>query len=208
MANEIENYINQLFAQEDDALQHIRAESKRNGLPEISVTPHEGALLQMLLRAVGAKKAVEIGALGGYSGTWLARGLPADGVLYTLELSGKHAEVARNNFQRAGISDRVKLIEGDAQKSLQKLSAEGPFDFVFIDADKGGYPAYFAWAAKNLRSGGMVTAHNALREGRVINPQSDDEKAIADFNRTLAEHPDFYGLVLNIGDGTAVGIRK
>ncbi len=205
---EIESYIDQLFAQEDDALRWAREESQRNGLPAISVSPHEGALLQFLLRSVGAKKAVEIGALGGYSGIWLARGLAADGRLYTLELSGKHAQVARSSFARAGLGDRVTLIEGDALQSLQKLSKEGPFDFVFIDADKGGYPAYFAWAAQNLRAGGMVTAHNALRGGRVINPQSEDEKVIANFNRTLAEHPDFFGLVLNIGDGTAVGIRK
>lgn len=208
MANEIETYINQLFAQEDDALRWIREESKRNGLPEISVSPHEGALLQLLLRSVGAKKAVEIGALGGYSGTWLARGLPEDGKLYTLELSGKHAQVARSGFERAGVSNRVKVIEGDAQQSLRNLSKEAPFDFVFIDADKGGYPAYFDWAAKNLRTGGMVTAHNALRGGKVINPQSEDEKTIANFNRTLAEHPDFFGLVLDIGDGTAVGIKR
>ncbi len=208
MTPELETYITTLFAQEDDALRWIREESKRNDLPEISVSPYEGAILQMLLRAVGARKAVEIGALGGYSGTWLARGLPADGMLYSLEKSSKHAVVARACFNRAGVADRTQVIEGDAQQSLQKLSKSGPFDFVFIDADKGGYPAYLAWATDNLRSGGMVTAHNAIRGGRVLNPQSEDEQAIATFNRTLAEHPAFHGLVLDIGDGTAIGIKK
>ena len=208
MTTEVDSYISQLFAQEDDALRWIREESQRNGLPEINVSAQEGALLQLLLRAGGAKKAVEIGALGGYSGTWLARGLPADGILYTLELSGKHAEVARNSFQRAGVGDRVKVIEGEAQHSLPKLTQKGPFDFVFIDADKGSYPAYLDWAAKNLRSGGMVTAHNALIGGRVVNPRSEYEQGMDKFNRILAGHPDFHALVLNIGDGTAVGIKK
>lgn len=208
MTTEVDSYIDQLFAQEDETLRWIREESRRHGLPEINVSAQEGALLQLLLRAVGAKKAVEIGALGGYSGTWLARGLPADGTLYTLELSGKHAEVARNSFQQAGVGDRVKLLEGEAQQSLPKLSKEGPFDFVFIDADKGSYPHYLDWAAKNLRTGGMVTAHNALIGGRVVNPQSEYEQTMDNFNRVLAEHPDFYALVLNIGDGTAVGIKR
>lgn len=208
MSNEVESYITQLFAHEDDALRWIREESKRNDLPEISVNANEGALLQFLLRSVGAKKAVEIGALGGYSGTWLARGLPNDGKLYTLELSGKHAQVAQRGFERAGVANRVRVIEGNALHSLESLSKEGPFDFVFIDADKGSYPAYLDWAAKNLRTGGMVTAHNALVGGRVVNPQSEYEQGMNNFNRILAEHSAFYSLVLNIGDGTAAGIRK
>src|SRR5690606_18777266 len=153
----------EIFAAEDDALQWIQEETRRNNMPQISLSPQEGRLLQFLVRSVGARKAVEIGTLAGYSGTWLARALPEDGRLITLEMDSKHARVARANFERAGVSGKVELIEGPALSSLKNIQDRGPFDFVFIDADKGGYPRYLEWAISNLRSGGMVAAHNAFR---------------------------------------------
>ncbi len=208
MFEKLDAYIGELFAQEDDALLWIQAEAQRSGLPTISVQPFEGKLLYLLVKSLGAKRAVEIGTLAGYSGTWIARALPADGKLYTLERSGKHAAVARASFERAGVADRVELLEGPADQSLERISSKGPFDFVFIDADKPSYSVYFEWAANHLRPGGMVAAHNALRGGRVVAPETDDDRGMANFNRTLAQDSRFDSLILNIGDGTAVGIRK
>lgn len=201
-------YITDLFAPEDDALRWIQAEAERNDLPAISILAFEGRLLQLLLHTLGAKKIVEIGALAGYSGTWMARALPPDGKMYTLEKSSKHAKVARAAYAHAGVAERVELLEGDAQDSLRKLSAKAPFDFVFIDADKGGYPAYLEWAVENLRTGGMVAAHNALRHGRIIAPEGDEDRAMIEFNQALADHPQLESGIIGVGDGLAVGIKR
>jgi caffeoyl-CoA O-methyltransferase len=176
-------------------------------MPQISLAPQEGRLLQFLVKAAGAHKIVEIGTLAGYSGTWLARALPADGKLYTLEVSSKHAAVARANFERAGLSQRVELLEGPALESLKKITAHGPFDLVFIDADKGTYPQYLEWAIENLRVGGIVTAHNAFRGGRVIAPASDDDREMHNFNRALAVNPRLFSTIFAIGDGMAAGVK-
>ena len=204
----LDDYVNELFAPEDDALRWIQAEAERQSLPSISIQPFEGRLLQILLRSVGARKVVEIGALAGYSGVWMARALPSGGKLITLEKSSKHAAVARANFERAGVSDRVELREGDGMTLLGKLSAEGPFDFVFIDADKPSYPQYLTWTVDNLRAGGMVAAHNALRDGRVIAPESDDDRMMDAFNRALAAETRLDSFIIGVGDGMAVGIKK
>ena len=207
-ANSLGHYVTTLFAREDDVLEFIQAETVRNDMPQISLRAEEGRILQLLVMAVGARKAVEIGTLAGYSGTWIARALPADGVLYTLEMSEKHAEVAQANFARAGLSKKVEIMQGPALASLEALSVQGPFDFVFIDADKGGYPAYLEWAIENLRVGGMLAAHNALRGGAVINPQSEEDQSMDAFNRSIASHPRLEGTVLTIGDGTAIAIKR
>lgn len=204
----LDQYVVDLFVNEDDALRSIQGEADRNDMPRISLQPHEGRLLQFLVLASGARKAVEIGTLAGYSGVWLARGLPADGKLYTLEVSSKHAKVARGSFERAGVSNKVELLEGAALDSLKKLSSKGPFDLVFIDADKEGYPQYLAWAVENLRPGGMVTAHNAFRGGSVIAPKEDGDRAMDAFNRALAADKRLESTILAIGDGMAVGIKK
>jgi caffeoyl-CoA O-methyltransferase len=200
-------YVTEMFAAEDDVLQSIQEETRRNNMPQISLSPQEGRLLQFLARSVGARKAVEIGTLAGYSGTWLARALPENGKLYTLEMDSKHARVARANFARAGVSDKVELIEGPALRSLNQIQPHGPFDFVFIDADKGSYPRYLEWAIQNLRPGGMVAAHNAFRGGGVINPDNDDDRGMHQFNRSIAEDKRLFSTILAIGDGMAVGIK-
>lgn len=203
-----DEYVSDIYVQEDEALKWIQAEAERQQLPNISIRAFEGRLLQMLVIMSGAKKMVEIGALAGYSGTWLARALPAGGKLFTLEKSSKHAGVARASFERAGVSDRVELIEGDALDSLKKLATQGPFDLVFIDADKGGYPAYLAWAVANLRPGGIVAAHNAFRSGKTLAPQDDDDRGMDNFNRSLAENDQLESFIFAIGDGLAVGVKK
>lgn len=205
---QLDSYVSDLYAQEDDTLRWIQQEASRHELPTISLKPFEGRLMQLLVNLVGAKKIVEIGTLAGYSGVWMARALPADGKLYTLEKSSKHAQVARASFQRASVADKVEVLEGDARESLHKLSAHGPFDLVFIDADKASYPDYLAWAVDNLRPGGVVTAHNAFRGGSILQPQSDEDHAMLAFNRSIADNPQLDSMILAVGDGMAVGVKK
>ncbi len=204
----LDEYVAEIYVHEDEALGGIEAEAERQGLPAISVRPFEGRLLQLLVYMTGAKKVVEIGALAGYSGSWIARALPADGKLYTLEKSSKHAAVARASFERTGVSGKVELLEGDAHDLLKKLTTKAPFDMVFIDADKGSYPAYLTWAVDNLRPGGLVAAHNAFRSGRVITPEAEDDRAMDAFNRALGNNPHLESMILAIGDGMAVGVKK
>jgi caffeoyl-CoA O-methyltransferase len=205
---QLEQFVTDLFAPEDEVLKWIREESDRNGLPTIHVQPADGRLLQILMLATNARRVVEIGTLGGYSGVWMARALPPDGKLYTLEKSSKHAQVARASFARAGLSNKVELREGAALDWLDKLRDQGPFDFVFIDADKGGYQAYLDWAVDNLRLGGIVTAHNAFRGGQILDPESDDDRSIKAFDEALASNPRLDSTILAIGDGMALGIKK
>src|SRR5450432_3096355 len=206
--SKVDEYVIDLFSGEDEALRWIQAEADRKGLPQISIRAHEGRMLQIFMKAIGARKAIEIGTLAGYSGTWLARALPTDGKLYTLEKSSKHAAIARANFVHAGVADRVELREGDALDSLRKLSTLGPFDFVFLDADKTNYSNYLTWTVDNLRIGGIVMAHNALRGGRIIAPESDDDRGMAAFNQALAQDSRLDSTIISLGDGMAIGIKK
>lgn len=207
MRQRLDEYVTDLFAAEDDALRWIQAETIRREMPQISLRPSEGQMLHVLARSVNARRAVEIGTLAGYSGTWLARALPEDGRLFTLEMNPMHASVARESFRRAGVGERVEVLEGEALATLERLRAEGPFDLVFIDADKGAYPQYLAWAVDNLRVGGMVVAHNAFRHGAIVAPETEADKAMDAFNRALADHPALSGIIIGVGDGMAVGIK-
>lgn len=208
LREQYEAYISDLFAYEDDALKAIEESANANGLPSISVNPIDGYLLHWLAKLIEARRIVEIGTLAGYSGTWLARALPPNGKLYTLEVSEKHAKVAQANFERAGVADRVEIIQGQAAQVFKKVEHYAPFDMVFIDADKGSYGLYLEWAAVHLRPGGIVAAHNTYRDGRVMNPVADDDKVIDTFNRTLASDPRLEGIILPLGDGMAVARRR
>jgi predicted O-methyltransferase YrrM len=172
----VDRYITDLLVPPDAALDAALKASADAGLPPISVTPNQGKLLQLLAQAQGARNILEIGTLGGYSTIWLARALPAGGRLITLEFDPKHAEVARANLARAGLEDVVELRVGRALETLPQLAAErrGPFDFIFIDADKGNYPGYFTWALKLSRRGTLIIADNVVRNGGLIDPASDD----------------------------------
>lgn len=201
-------YITQHFAREDISLRHVREESDKRGLPTINIEPEEGRFLQVLVAACGARKAVEIGTLGGYSGTWIARGLASGGKLYTVEKSEKHAQVARENFERAGVAGRVEIVVGQANQQLKNLVRFGPFDFVFIDADKTSYNDYYDWAIANVRFGGMITAHNMFRNGSVLNPSLDEDVATIDaLNRRVAYDPRVVSTIYPAGDGTLVAVR-
>ncbi len=208
LRTQLDVYVTETFVNEDEILQSIQTEAASKELPAMSVRAFEGRLLQMLVHISGAKQIIEIGTLAGYSAVWLARALPANGKLYTLEKSAKHAAVARDNFERAGLKSRVELLEGDALTSLAKLSARNPFDMIFIDADRPHYHDYLHWSAENLRPGGIVAAHNAFRSGRVLAPENEDDQFVQDFNIALAKDTRFEAFVIAVGDGLAVGVRK
>jgi caffeoyl-CoA O-methyltransferase len=209
MREQFDDYIGSLFIpQQDETLEWIRTQVERHDMPAISVRPYEGYLLGWLVRLIRANVVVEIGTLAGYSGTWIARSLPEDGKLYTVEVSSKHAEVARASFDKAGLNGKVEILQGNGLQILKKLEAKAPFDMVFIDADKESYPLYLEWAVRNVRSGGMVAAHNAYRHGAILNPQNDVERATAAFNKAIATHPELDSMIIPLGDAMAVGVKR
>jgi predicted O-methyltransferase YrrM len=181
-----------LFALPDPALEAAQADADAAGLPQIQVTPAQSRLLEILIRAIGAQRILEFGTLAGYSTIAMARCLPEEGLLTTLEFDPTHAEVAWTNIERAGVADLVDLRVGAALETLPLLASEGcgPFDFVFIDADKVNTPAYFAWALDRTRPGGMIFADNVVRGGGIADPGNDpDLLAQRTFHEYLAEEP-------------------
>jgi predicted O-methyltransferase YrrM len=189
----VDRYITDLLVPPDSALDAALQASAAAGLPAINVAPNQGKFLMLLAQIQGARSILEIGTLGAYSTIWLARALPADGRLITLEADPKHAEVARANIARAGLANLVEVRLGPALETLPRLAAEGsgPFDLIFIDADKPGYPDYFRWALKLSRRGSVIVADNVVREGEVIDPASADPRvqAMRRFNEVLAAEP-------------------
>ncbi|MGA8746667.1 MAG: O-methyltransferase [Solirubrobacterales bacterium] len=190
---EVDEYIGGLLAPHDEALEAALAGSEAAGLPAIQVSPAQGKLLQLLARTVGARTVLEFGTLGGYSTIWLGRVLPADGRLITLESSPEHAEVARRSIERAGLDGLVELRVGPALETLAALEQEGagPFELIFIDADKVNTPKYFAWALEHSRPGALIIADNVVRGGTLIEADADDPATQAQrrFHETLAAEP-------------------
>lgn len=185
------------------------------GLPAIDVTPLQGRFLELLLRAAGARRVLEIGTLGAYSTLWLARALPENGIVVTLELDARHAEVARTNLNNAGLAQRVDLRLGPASETLAAFVAEpvAPFDFIFIDADKSGYPEYLQWSLKLSRPGTLIIADNVVRDGKVIDPHDSDPniQGVRRFTDLVAAEPRLSATVLQtVGskgyDGFAVAV--
>jgi predicted O-methyltransferase YrrM len=173
----VDQYFNGLLSPPDPALEAAMRDSEKAGLPSIAVAPNQGKLLQLLAASIGAKKILEIGTLGGYSTIWLARALPADGKLITLEYEAKHATVAKANIARAGVEKLVEVRIGRAVDSLPQLQQEkrGPFDLVFIDADKPSTADYFAWAMKLTRPGSLIIVDNVVRKGNIVEANSKDD---------------------------------
>ncbi len=198
LLREIDAYVAGLYAPPDEALTAALRESERAGLPQINVSASEGKLLQMLVEISGARRVLEIGTLGGYSTIHFARALPEDGTLLSLELDERHAEVARRNVDRAGLSNKVEIRVGDARDALAGLveNGEGPFDLIFIDADKEGYPEYLDWSLRLSRPGTLILGDNAIREGSVIDPDDLSSRAVREFNEKLAKDPRLSALIL------------
>ena len=174
--SKVDDYINETLVPGDAALENALKKSAEAGLPQIQVSPSQGKLLHLLARNIGARRILEIGTLGGYSTIWLARALPPDGKLITLEFSPKHAEVAKGNIAAAGLAEKVELRLGPALETLPKLAAEkqAPFDFIFIDADKKSMPEYFDWALKLSRKGSLIFSDNVVRSGGIVDAASSD----------------------------------
>ncbi len=172
----VDTYFEKLFNAPDAVLDAALADSEKAGLPQMAVTAHQGKLLHVLALAMGARRILEIGTLGGYSTIWLARALPAGGQLITLELEPRHAVVARGNLERAGLSDVVEVRVGRAVDSLERLIAEqaAPFDFIFIDADKASLTEYFDAALRLSRPGTLIVIDNVVRNGAVVDATSTD----------------------------------
>jgi predicted O-methyltransferase YrrM len=174
----VDEHLSRVLSSSDDILEAALKSSAAAGLPPINVSPNQGKLLMLLAKMQRAERILEIGTLGGYSTIWLARGLTKAGRLITLELESKHGEVARGNIKRAGLSDMVEIRIGPALESLKKFASETqpPFDLVFIDADKEGYPDYLEWSLKLSRPGTVIIADNVVRKGDIIDAKSSDSR--------------------------------
>lgn len=186
----VDEYFTDLLVPSDSSLDAALKASVDAGMPAIHVAPNQGKLLQLFARMIGAKKILEIGTLGGYSTIWMARALQAGGRLVTLEFDETHAAVARSNIARAGLADKVEVRTGRALETLPKLAAEGvgPFDLIFIDADKVSTSEYFSWALKLARIGSLIVVDNVVREGAVIDSASKDAsvQGVRRFNMALS----------------------
>jgi caffeoyl-CoA O-methyltransferase len=200
---EIDVALNRLFAPEDDALQFTLTAERDAEMPSIQISPLQGRLLQVLAVACGARKILEIGALAGYSGIWLARALPPDGKLISLEVSEKHAAIARASLARAGLSDRAEVRVGAAAELLPTLVSEGPFDLVFIDADKPPYPEYLDWAITLTRPGSIIVADNCIRGGKPLREPVEDDpatRALGEYDRRVATDPRLVSVAIPMDD--------
>jgi caffeoyl-CoA O-methyltransferase len=202
LAVKVDGYIEALLNPPDAALLHNLKDAESSGLPAINVSPNEGKLLYLVAKMAGAKRILEIGTLGGYSTTWLARAVPADGKVISLELDQKHAEVARKNLKRAGVADRVEVRVGRATETLRQMIDQhaAPFDLIFIDADKASYVEYLDLSLRLARPGTVVLADNLIRNGRVIDDRPADEAArgAKAFNEALAANHRLDSIILPI----------
>jgi predicted O-methyltransferase YrrM len=215
LAHQIQNlealnrYVSDLFATEDEVLRLAREEMEREGLPQIAVSASEGKLLQLLTTIIGARRILEIGTLGGYSAIWMARAMGRDGRLTSLEIDPHHAEVARRNVERAGLSGQVDIIVGPALESIGRMQGQEPFDLVFIDADKDGYVDYLNASMPLLREGGLLLADNTLPDA-VVSPEATS--GAKRFNAAAAARPDLMSTIVttlrrNGLDGLFVGVK-
>ena len=189
----VDRYITEMLVPSDPVLDAALKASADGELPSIQVSPPQGKLLHLLARSINARNILEIGTLGGYSTIWMARALPAGGRMLTLEASAKHAEVARSNFARAGLANTIELRLGPALETLPSVAAEGrgPFDLIFIDANKSTMAEYFDWALKLSRPGSVIIADNVIRDGAVADPNSTDAdvQGVRRFNERVSAEP-------------------
>jgi caffeoyl-CoA O-methyltransferase len=196
-------FVNQTHVPHDAAL--TRAFTVPEGIPSIQVGPSDGKLIHLLLKLANAKKVVEVGTLIGYSAITMARALPADGHVWTIEFEPMHAEVARANIAAAGLSDRITVVVGAGKDMLPTLGDHGPFDAVFIDADKLGYDDYGAWAIANLRPGGLVLGDNAYLFGELMD-DTDTARAMRAFHERVARECE--SVCIPTPDGLVLGIKR
>jgi caffeoyl-CoA O-methyltransferase len=213
----VDSYISDLFIPQDESLAAAELSHKKEGIPHINVSPNLGKFLFLLAKLANAKKILELGTLAGYSTIWLAKALPEGGRLITLEVDPHHANIAKKNISRAGFAEKVEIRTGKAIDLLPVMvkENEGPFDMIFIDADKPPYTEYFEWSLKLSRPGTLIIADNVIRDGKVLNPNHDDPmvKGAQRFNKALAANSQVNATILQtIGvkeyDGMAIAIVK
>jgi caffeoyl-CoA O-methyltransferase len=208
---ELHAYLVEHGAREDHVLRRLAAETERLGdIAVMQVAPDQGALITLLVRAIGARRAIELGTFTGYSAICIARGLPDDGVLVACELNEEWAEVARRWFAEAGVESRIDLRLGPALETLRSLPGDESFDFAFIDADKEGYPEYYEQCLARLPPGGLVMVDNTLAGGRVLDPGPDDASArsIAALNERIAADERVDVAMLGISDGVTLARKR
>lgn len=214
---ELSVYAEELFKPVDALLDRFRQRSREAGLPEIQVGPMDGRHLEVLTRMIQPERAIEIGTLGGYSGLCIARGMKRGGKLHTFEKNETHAHVARENLEFAKHENQIQvdfeIHVGSALEGLKTVEKEGPFDLVFIDADKPGYPAYLDWAVENLRVGGVVIGDNTFAWGEVHRTKEKSGNdllmvgSLHEFNKRVAENPRLCGTILPTAEGLTVGVK-
>lgn len=208
-------YIENLFGEEDQALKDVRQALQRDGKEGINIGPSEGALLHTLVKLGRVKTAVEIGTLYGYSAIWMARALPDDGRLYCVEKSEENFKKAADLIGASEVADKISLIQGDAAEVLEDLAGKGPFDLVFIDANKGGYGKYLDWAEDNVRQGGLIVGDNTFLFGHVYGEGKTDSKmgpnpiqTMREFNLRLAQSDKYTSCLIPTDEGMTVAIKK
>lgn len=210
---ELAEYAIKCFQPEDDILAEIRIRAAQEKLPNIHVGRMDGLHLEVLIRSIGARKVVEIGTLAGYSGVCIARALPNDGHLHTFELYEKNAKISAESFRRAGCAEKITIHQGPALENLKNIEHLGPFDAVFMDADKHNYPSYLAWAERNLRIGGVVLADNTFVWGLVLqstfdtDAQRKDAEGVRVFNHTVSHSAKWRATILPTGEGLTIAVK-
>jgi predicted O-methyltransferase YrrM len=206
-------YVDSLYAPEDEGLRAVRDRLITAGRWGVNIGPNEGKILQLLLQISQAKRVVEIGTLFGYSTVWMARALSVGSRLHTIERDHECVRMARKAFEECGVIDRVTLHEGEAEMKLKELEAEGPFDFVFIDANKSAYVSYLNWAIQNVRVGGLIVADNTLMGGKLAQDSKPESlssrqwEEMREFNRMVAEDARLSGTILPTLEGLTVARR-
>lgn len=209
VTDEVIDYINSLFPAEDDLLRALRVDAEAAGIPPIAISPEQGAFMQVLLRGMGARRVIEIGTLAGYSAITMARALPADGELVTLEVNPLHAEFATERIARAGLASKARVLTGSALDLLERdLAGSGPYDFAFIDADKPAYRRYLELLVPMMRTGGVIAGDNAMAWGRIAETGATDASVLGmqEFNRAVAADPRLQGCLVPIGDGMCMAV--
>lgn len=213
---EVDNYLSEIFSLEDEVLRKTESSIVENGMPEHSVSANQGQFLYFLAKMCTAKNIIEVGTLGGYSTIWLGRAVDEQGKVISIEIDQDFAAVAKRNIEMAGLSSTVEIKTGNALELLDKIDLNGqPVDLFFMDADKPNYVAYFNWALKNARKGSLIIADNVIRDGKVLDENSDDEKVIGvrAYNQMLAENDSVVTSILQqVGikeyDGIAISLVK
>lgn len=211
VTDEVIDYINELFPAEDELLRTLRREAEAAGIPSIAISEEQGRFMRVLLKGIGARRVIEIGTLAGYSAITMARALPEDGELVTLEIDPLHASFASAQIERAGLAGRARVLTGSALDLLERdLAGSGPYDFAFIDADKPSYARYLELLVPMMRPGALIAGDNAMAWGRIADASTEEASVLGmrRFNRAVADDPRLEGCLVPIGDGMCIAVVR